>query len=115
MLVGRARAQRAGAEILQPLTGQSLLSHGEARSITQEPMRHLAGEMRQAWPEPPSNISPLMAHRVAPQVTAPQIGANYVPAGLWRGFAIREVNFITGQQNFSGEETAKLLLDTLGR
>ncbi len=43
------------------------------------------------------------------------IGANYVQAGLWRGFAIRDGNLITGQQNFSGEETARLLLDTLGR
>jgi putative intracellular protease/amidase len=44
-----------------------------------------------------------------------QIGANYVQAGLWRGFAIRDGNLITGQQNFSGEETARLLLETLGR
>jgi len=44
-----------------------------------------------------------------------KIGANYVQAGLWRGFAIRDGNLITGQQNFSGEETARLLLDTLGR
>ena len=44
-----------------------------------------------------------------------KLGANYVQAGLWRGFAIRDGNLITGQQNFSGEETARLLLDTLGR
>ncbi|KAA6465180.1 type 1 glutamine amidotransferase domain-containing protein [Acidobacteria bacterium AB60] len=44
-----------------------------------------------------------------------KIGANYVQAGLWRGFAIRDGNLITGQQNFSGEETARLLLETLGR
>ena len=25
--------------------------------------------------------------------------------GLWRGFAVRDGNLITGQQNFSGEET----------
>jgi putative intracellular protease/amidase len=31
------------------------------------------------------------------------------------GFAIRDGNLITGQQNFSGEEAARLLLDTLGR
>src|SRR5450432_1093905 len=43
-----------------------------------------------------------------------KIGANYVQAGLWRGFAIRDGNLITGQQNFSGEETARLLLETLG-
>jgi len=44
-----------------------------------------------------------------------RLGANYVQAGLWRGFAVRDGNLITGQQNFSGEETARLLLDTLGR
>jgi putative intracellular protease/amidase len=44
-----------------------------------------------------------------------KIGANYLQAGVWRGFAVRDGNLITGQQNFSGEETARLLLETLGR
>jgi putative intracellular protease/amidase len=44
-----------------------------------------------------------------------RLGANYVQAGMWRGFAIRDGNLITGQQNFSGEETARLLLEALGR
>jgi putative intracellular protease/amidase len=43
-----------------------------------------------------------------------KLGANYVQAGLWRGFAIRDGNLITGQQNFSGGETAQLLIETLG-
>ena len=43
------------------------------------------------------------------------LGANFVQADLWRGFAIRDGNLITGQQNFSGEETARVLLDALGR
>jgi putative intracellular protease/amidase len=42
-------------------------------------------------------------------------GANFVQAGLWRGFAIRDGNLITGQQNFSGAETARLVVETLGR
>ena len=42
-------------------------------------------------------------------------GANYVRAGLWRSFAIRDGNLITGQQNFSGGETAELVVQTLGR
>ena len=37
-----------------------------------------------------------------------RIGANYVQAGLWRPFAIRDGNLITGQQNFSGAATAAL-------
>jgi putative intracellular protease/amidase len=43
-----------------------------------------------------------------------EIGANYVQAGLWRGFAIRDGNLITGQQNFSGSETAALVVQALG-
>lgn len=44
-----------------------------------------------------------------------RLGANYVQAGLWRGFAIRDGNLVTGQQNFSGTETANLIVETLGR
>ena len=44
-----------------------------------------------------------------------RLGANYVQAGMWRGFAVRDGNLITGQQNFSGVETANLLIETLGR
>jgi putative intracellular protease/amidase len=43
-----------------------------------------------------------------------KIGANYVQAGLWRGFAIRDGNLITGQQNFSGSETAEAVASALG-
>ncbi len=44
-----------------------------------------------------------------------ELGANFVQAGLWRGFAVRDGNLVTGQQNFSGEETARLVVETLGR
>lgn len=43
-----------------------------------------------------------------------EIGANYIQAGLWRGFAVRDGNLITGQQNFSGAETAEALVRALG-
>lgn len=43
-----------------------------------------------------------------------EIGANYIQAGLWRGFAIRDGNLITGQQNFSGTETAEAVVRALG-
>jgi putative intracellular protease/amidase len=42
------------------------------------------------------------------------IGANYVQAGLWRGFAVRDGNLITGQQNFSRAETADTVIRALG-
>ena len=44
-----------------------------------------------------------------------RLGANYVQSGLWRGFAVRDGNLITGQQNFSGGETAELIIEALGR
>lgn len=55
----------------------------------------------------------LMPWRIEDRLKA--IGANYVQAGLWRGFAVRDGNLITGQQNFSGAETARLVIETLGR
>jgi putative intracellular protease/amidase len=55
----------------------------------------------------------VMPWRIEDELTA--LGANYVQAGLWKGFAVRDGNLITGQQNFSGDETAGLIIDTLGR
>jgi putative intracellular protease/amidase len=43
-----------------------------------------------------------------------RIGANYIMAGLWRGFAVRDGNLITGQQNFSASETAQAVIRALG-
>ena len=55
----------------------------------------------------------LMPWRIEDELT--KLGANFVQAGQWRGFAIRDGNLITGQQNFSGTETANLVIETLGR
>ena len=54
----------------------------------------------------------LMPWRIEDELKA--VGANYIQAGLWRGFAIRDGNLITGQQNFSGAETARLVCEALG-
>lgn len=43
-----------------------------------------------------------------------KLGVNYVQSGLWRGFAVRDGNLITGQQNFSGSETAEAVIRALG-
>ena len=43
-----------------------------------------------------------------------KLGANYIQAGLWKGFAVRDGNLITGQQNFSGSETADVIVQALG-
>jgi len=55
----------------------------------------------------------VMPWRIEDELKA--LGANYIQAGLWKGFAVRDGNLITGQQNFSASETAQLLIDTLGR
>jgi putative intracellular protease/amidase len=55
----------------------------------------------------------VMPWRIEDELKA--LGANYVQAGLWRSFAVRDGALITGQQNFSGAETAKLIIDALGR
>lgn len=55
----------------------------------------------------------LMPWRIEDELKA--LGANYIQAGAWKGFAVRDGNLITGQQNFSGAETAKAVIEALGR
>jgi putative intracellular protease/amidase len=55
----------------------------------------------------------VMPWRIEDELKA--LGANFIQAGLWKGFAIRDGNLITGQQNFSGAETAALIIEALGR
>ena len=45
---------------------------------------------------------------------AKERGANYVQGGLWRAFAVRDGSLITGQQQYSGREVAKLVIEALG-
>ena len=59
------------------------------------------------------NDKHLMPWRIEDELV--ELGANFVQAGMWRGFAIRDGNLVTGQQNFSGAETANLIIQTLGR
>lgn len=54
----------------------------------------------------------VMPWRIEDEMKA--LGANYIQAGLWRGFAVRDGNLITGQQNFSGAETADVVITALG-
>jgi putative intracellular protease/amidase len=44
-----------------------------------------------------------------------RLGANFIQAGAFRSFAIRDGNLVTGQQNFSGAEVAKMILEAVGR
>lgn len=54
----------------------------------------------------------VMPWRIEDELKA--LGANYIQAGLWRGFAVRDGNLVTGQQNFSGAETAEAVIRALG-
>jgi len=54
----------------------------------------------------------VMPWRIADELR--KLGANYIQAGLWRAFAIRDGNLVTGQQNFSGAETATKIIEALG-
>lgn len=45
---------------------------------------------------------------------AKKLGANFVSGGLFRPFAVRDGRLITGQQQFSGAATARLVIEALG-
>lgn len=41
-------------------------------------------------------------------------GANYVSAGAWKAFAVRDGRLVTGQQQYSGRRVAELVIGMLG-
>jgi putative intracellular protease/amidase len=41
-------------------------------------------------------------------------GANFIQAGLFKPFAVRDQNLITGQQQYSGEKVALAVIEALG-
>jgi len=43
-----------------------------------------------------------------------RLGANYIQAGTWKSFAVRDGNLVTGQQNFSGAATAAKVIQAIG-
>jgi putative intracellular protease/amidase len=54
----------------------------------------------------------VMPYRVEDELR--ERGANYVQAGLFKAFAIRDQNLITGQQQYSGAKVARLVIEALG-
>jgi putative intracellular protease/amidase len=54
----------------------------------------------------------VMPYRVEEELRAR--GANYVQAGLFKAFAIRDQHLITGQQQYSGTKVARLVIEALG-
>ncbi len=55
---------------------------------------------------------PVMPFRVEDELR--KRGANYVQAGLFKAFAIRDMNLITGQQQYSARKVADLVIAALG-
>jgi putative intracellular protease/amidase len=45
---------------------------------------------------------------------ARKLGANLISAGLFKPYAIRDGRLITGQQQYSGAATARLVIEDLG-
>jgi putative intracellular protease/amidase len=45
---------------------------------------------------------------------AKERGANYIQAGRFKPFAVRDGRLITGQQQYSGAEVARLVIGALG-
>ncbi len=54
----------------------------------------------------------IMPYRVEDELR--QRGANFVQAGLFKAFAVRDQNLITGQQQYSGTKVAELVIQALG-
>jgi putative intracellular protease/amidase len=46
--------------------------------------------------------------------SAKERGANYIQGGRFKPFAVRDGRLITGQQQYSGAEVAKLVVEALG-
>lgn len=59
----------------------------------------------------------IMGARVMPfriEDEARKLGANFIVGGLWKPFAVRDGRLITGQQQYSGAATARLVIEALG-
>ncbi len=54
----------------------------------------------------------VMPYRVEDELR--ERGANFVQAGLFKAFAVRDQNLITGQQQYSGTKVAELVIQALG-
>jgi putative intracellular protease/amidase len=56
-------------------------------------------------------------HQVMPwhiEDAAKERGTNYIQAGRFKAFAVRDGRLITGQQQYSGAEVARLVIEAVG-
>ena len=54
----------------------------------------------------------VMPYRIEDE--AKKRGANYIQGGLFKAFAVRDMNLITGQQQYSARKVAELVIESLG-
>lgn len=54
-------------------------------------------------------------NKAKPEDELKKAGANFVHGPIWKAFAVRDGNLITGQQNWSGRATAQLIITALGQ
>jgi putative intracellular protease/amidase len=54
----------------------------------------------------------IMPWRLQPELK--ERGANYISAGLFKAFAIRDGRLVTGQQQYSGRKVTQMVIDMLG-
>jgi putative intracellular protease/amidase len=48
------------------------------------------------------------------ETEAKKLGANFITGGMFKPFAVRDGRLITGQQQYSGRATARLVIEALG-
>ena len=78
------------------LQAGSVSGAAERLGLSTPAVSHALASLRQEL----SRDKHVMPWRIEDEVKA--LGANFVQAGLWRSFAVRDGNLITGQQNSSG-------------
>jgi putative intracellular protease/amidase len=69
-----------------------------------------------------ANVEEDFADRIVGQKVMPfriedeakKLGANFITGGLFKEFAVRDGRLVTGQQQYSGKATAKLVIEALG-
>jgi putative intracellular protease/amidase len=54
----------------------------------------------------------IMPWRIEDEVK--RLGGVFTQRGLWRGYAVRDGNLITGQQRFFGGDVGKLVVKAIG-
>ncbi|WP_341633721.1 type 1 glutamine amidotransferase domain-containing protein [Sphingomonas agri] len=93
------------------LSDGSLLARGKIVTGFTNAEEDAADEATWAMGALPRGTS-IMPWRIEDELDA--LGAIFTQGGLRRSFATRDGNLITGQQNFSGSETAALVVAALG-